>query len=98
MGDQDVLGFDVLMEHADRMRRQRVGDLGDQLDAGLSRNRFESALLLGPGGQVTALGMLDLEKKGRTVEVPIEHAGDIVAVAERLLEHSKNRHFALQGT
>jgi len=69
--------------------------LGYQLQAKSHRQCLEPSLTLCPFDEIPTLRVLQLEEIRHLIEVPVEQAGDIIAVTEGLLEQSKERDLPL---
>jgi hypothetical protein len=99
LGDEDVLGLDVLVENAHGVgRRKRLRDLGDQQETGLESDRSDSTDGLSPVDEAASLGVFGLQEVRRLVEIPVQHLRDVVSVAELVLQDPEERGLAFQAS
>ena len=85
------------MQHAGAVRgRDGLGDAQEQFEAGAAIQGREATLAAaGPFLQVLAT-VLTLEEERRCLEVPVDDAHQVVALAERLDQHAIQRRLTLQ--
>jgi hypothetical protein len=55
---------------------------------------LEPAVCLGPVHQVAAVDVFGLDEEGRDIELPVDDADDVAAVAERLAQETTHGDFA----
>src|SRR5262245_56153795 len=84
--DEDVGGFDVLVDDADGMSgSEGIGDLGDEIETGFQRDGTDASAAGGPDVQAAAGGVFHFEEKGRLVEADFVKFGNVFALSEDFL-------------
>ena len=94
LGDQHVRRFQILMQHADAVRRgDRVGDLQEQAEPFRASTRGQRGL--GPFEQVVA-AVLAFEEERLRLKVPVDQFDEVAMVFDAFLQHARQGRLALQ--
>src|SRR5277367_3200954 len=84
------------MQHANAMRRRnRLRNINQKMQPEIGRNILQSTLCRRPLRQIRSR-VFTLQKKRRSLKIPLEYPDKFPTVAERLPQKARNRDLAFQ--